>query len=100
MNSITGVFGGLWPSDYATVLAKRGAVGRGPFAVAATGPAMLIGRLSYTLGVQGPCIAFDTACSASLSACQGAMNALKSQDSSVGLVFGVNVLCDSNTSQL
>ena len=100
VNSITGVFGGLWPSDYATVLSKRGAVGRGPFAVAATGAAMLVGRLSYTLGMQGPCIAFDTACSASLSACHGAMDALKSRDSSAGLVFGVNVMCASDTSQL
>ncbi|MDC0525689.1 polyketide synthase dehydratase domain-containing protein [bacterium] len=100
VNSITGVFGGLWPSDYATVLPKRGAVGRGPLAVAATGPSMLVGRLSYTLGMQGPCVAFDTACSAALSACQGAMDALKSRDSSVGLVFSVNVMCDSNSSQL
>ena len=100
MNSVTGVFAGLWPSDYTTVLPRRGALGRGPFAIAATGPAMLVGRLSYTLGMQGPCIAFDTACSASLSACQGAMHAIKSRDCTAGLVFGVNVMCDSNNSQL
>ena len=91
MNSVTGVFSGAWPSDYITVLPKRGAQGRGPFAVAATGPAMLVGRLSYCLGLQGPSIAFDTACSASLSAFQGAMYAQGHQDSEAALVFGVNV---------
>jgi NADPH:quinone reductase-like Zn-dependent oxidoreductase/3-oxoacyl-(acyl-carrier-protein) synthase len=100
MNSITGVFGGLWPSDYSTVLPKRGALGRGPFAVAATGPAMLVGRLSYTLGMQGPSIAFDTACSASLSAFQAAMYAQNHRDCEAALVLGVNVMCDSGVSQL
>ena len=98
--SVTGVYGGLWPSDYSTVLPKRGALGRGPFAVAATGPAMLVGRLSYTLGLHGPSIAFDTACSASLSALQAAMYAQNREECTAALVFGVNVMCDSNVSQL
>ena len=100
MNSVTGVFGGLWPSDYSSVLAGRGAVGHGPFAVAATGAAMLVGRLSYTLGMQGASIAFDTACSASLSAFQGALYAQRCLGSDLGLVLGVNVMCDSEVSQL
>ena len=91
MNSVTGVFGGLWPSDYSAVLPKRGALGRGPFAVAALGPAMLVGRLSYTLGMQGPSIAFDTACSSSLSACHAGLLSLNQRESDTSLVFGVNV---------
>ena len=101
MNSVTGVFGGLWPSDYGSVLARRGA--HGPFAVAATGAAMLVGRLSYTLGMQGPCVSYDTACSASLSALQGAMCAVRQRSTSSAspsLVLGVNVMCDSNVSHL
>ena len=100
MNSVTGVFGGLWPSDYSSVLPTRGALGRGPFAVAATGPAMIVGRLSYTLGMQGPSIAFDTACSASLSAFHAAIYAQDHRDCDASLVLGVNVMCSSGISQL
>jgi 3-oxoacyl-(acyl-carrier-protein) synthase/thioesterase domain-containing protein len=98
MGSATGVFGGIWASDYSAVLPRRGAAGRGPFAVTATGCAMLVGRLSYTLGLQGPSIAFDTACSSSLSALQAALYAHTHQDSHTELVLGVNIMCDGNLS--
>jgi Polyketide synthase modules and related proteins len=99
MDSVTGVFGGIWASDYTAVLSKRGAAGRGPFAVAATGCAMLVGRLSYVLGMQGPSIAFDTACSSSLSAFQAALHSHKQQECDAALVLGVNIMCDVGMSQ-
>ena len=43
---------------------------------------------------------YDTACSASLSALQGSLYALGHGDSDASLVLGVNVMCDSGTSQL
>ena len=46
MNSTTGVFGGIWQSDYAAVLPRRGAASRGGFAISASGCCMLVGRLS------------------------------------------------------
>eukprot|EP00966_Prymnesium_polylepis_P038254 887255-Prymnesium_polylepis.1 len=98
MNSSTGVFAGLWPTDYSSVLARRGI--SGAYAVSGASPPMLVGRLSYILGMQGPSIAVDTACSASLAAFQAAMYALRHQDCESGLVFGVNVMCDSRTSEL
>ena len=100
MQSASGVFAGIWQSDYATVLAGRGAAGRGAYAVTATGCAMLVGRLSYTLGLRGPSIAFDTACSSSLSALQAGVSALRQNECDAALVLGVNVMCDSGVSQL
>eukprot|EP00966_Prymnesium_polylepis_P180251 4173782-Prymnesium_polylepis.1 len=68
MNSSTGVFGGIWQSDYNEVLQRRDLSGGGAFLVSAVGCSMLVGRMSYILGMQGPCVSFDTACSSSLSA--------------------------------
>jgi 3-oxoacyl-(acyl-carrier-protein) synthase/thioesterase domain-containing protein len=98
MNSSTGVFAGLWPTDHCSVLAKRGITSA--YAVTGASAPCLVGRISYILGMQGPSISFDTACSASLAAFQGAMYALRHQESEGGLVFGVNFMCDSRTSEL
>ena len=100
MGSVTGVFAGIWQSDYSSVLPTRGAASRGPFAVAASGCAMLVGRLSYTLGLQGPSIPYDTACSSSLSASHAALSALQCRETGPALVLGVNIMCASGVSQL
>ena len=100
MGSVTGVFAGIWTSDYSAVLPKRGAASSGSFAMNLTGISMLVGRLSYTLGLQGPCIPYDTACSSSLCASHAALCALQRQETEPALVMGVNVMCDSGTSQM
>ena len=98
MGSVTGVFAGIWQSDYSAVLNRREAAGHSAFAITAVSCSMLVGRLSYTLGLQGPSIALDTACSSSLSALQAALYA--HQGSHAELVLGVNILCDSSISLL
>ena len=99
MGSSTGVFAGIWQSDYDSVL-RRNPASLGPFGVSASGCAMLVGRLSYTLGLQGPCIPCDTACSSSLSAAHIALSALQRQEAKPALVMGINVMCSSGMSQL
>ena len=100
MGSVTGVFAGIWASDYSVVLPRRGAAGHGPFAMNATGCSMLVGRLSYTLGLQGPSIPYDTACSSSLSASHAALCALQRLETDAALVLGVNVMCDVGLSKM
>jgi hypothetical protein len=39
-----------------------------PQAVAGSGLSFMVGRLSYTFGLTGPCVSTDTACSSSLVA--------------------------------
>ena len=53
---------------------------------------VLSGRLSYTLGLTGPCLTTDTACSSSLVAVHQAVSALKLGESPAAAVAGVGML--------
>jgi hypothetical protein len=52
------------------------------------------GRISFSLGLQGPCSTTDTACSSSLVALHAARKSLKDGDCSMAVVVGVSVLSD------
>ena len=91
--SQTGVFVGITLNDYAnrlthaTDLANLDAY----FATGNTSNAAA-GRLSYWLGLHGPCLAIDTACSSSLVAVHLACQSLRQRESNMALAAGVNAL--------
>lgn len=90
--SMTGVFIGITTMDYARLAISGAAAGLDVYT--ATGGALNVaaGRLSYTLGLNGPAAAVDTACSSSLVALHLACQSLRAGDCEAALAGGVNVL--------
>lgn len=91
--SLTGVFVGVSFTDYLTRLVKS----QSPEeidAYLASGNVLsgVSGRLSYFLGLQGPCIAMDTACSSSLVAIHTACQSLRMKECNLALTGGVNII--------
>lgn len=97
--SQTGVFVGVTTNDYARLLMPSGDLS--PIdAYYITGNPLnaVAGRLSYTLGLQGPCMAIDTACSSSLVAVHLACQSLRNGECENALAGGVNlILSPENT---
>jgi acyl transferase domain-containing protein/acyl carrier protein len=90
--SATGVYIGITTSDYGQFLRLGGPEHSDVYA--ATGSALnaAAGRLAFTFGFQGPCVAVDTACSSSLVAVHLACQSLRSGESDLALAGGVNVI--------
>jgi acyl transferase domain-containing protein len=89
--SSTGVFIGVTTSDYGQLIHDSAC---SPDVYIATGNAhnAIAGRLSFTLGLQGPSMAVDTACSSSLVAVHLACLSLRASNCRMALAGGVNVL--------
>ena len=64
------------------------------FAANASGPAALAGRVSFVLGLKGPCFSVSTVCSSSLVALDAAAQNLQDGRCTAGLVAGVNMISD------
>ncbi|SEL14099.1 myxalamid-type polyketide synthase MxaE and MxaD [Stigmatella aurantiaca] len=90
--SRTGVFLGIIGSDYAQLQARQ--LGEAPDIYHLTGTSLnaAAGRLSYTLGLQGPCMSIDTACSSSLVALHVACQSLRNRECDLALSAGVNLM--------
>ena len=88
--SQTGVYVGVYSSDYATLQQAHperidvyGSSGAG---------CAIAGRLSFLLDLRGPCVAVDSACSSSLTAIHLACQSLRSGESHLAVVGGVNLI--------
>ncbi|MFL9817595.1 SDR family NAD(P)-dependent oxidoreductase [Tolypothrix campylonemoides VB511288_2] len=89
--SKTGVFIGICNADYHRLLYQNSSCIN---AYSGTGTASSISanRISYVLDLRGPSVAIDTACSSSLVAVHFACQSLRSGESSMCLVGGVNLI--------
>ncbi len=83
-----GVFVGITGQDY-----RRWFTGV-PSAhwTAGNGHSFAAGRISHTLGLQGPTFAIDTACSSSLVAIHTACRSLTARDCDIAVAAGVNLI--------
>lgn len=92
VGSPTGVFMGIYTSDYADLL-RLAAVDDAHNAYIGTGniSSAVVGRISHFLGLQGPNMALDTACSSSLVALHEACLNLQTKESDIALAGGVQL---------
>nr|APD71696.1 type I polyketide synthase 2 [Streptomyces sp.] len=92
--SQTGAYVGIIGGDYASHLTAsgRGASGLDGFFINGAGAAFASGRIAYTLGLHGPAVTIDTACSSALVALHDACQALRQGDCATALVGGAAVV--------
>ncbi|MBI1357394.1 MAG: SDR family NAD(P)-dependent oxidoreductase [Acidobacteria bacterium] len=89
--SRTGVFVGICSNDYLRHHLS-GPEQLDAYISSGNAHSIAAGRLSYTLGLQGPCMAIDTACSSSLVAVHLAVQSLRTGESELALAGGVNLI--------
>ncbi|MCB1741758.1 MAG: SDR family NAD(P)-dependent oxidoreductase [Gammaproteobacteria bacterium] len=87
-----GVFVGISTGDYQQVLADQGDRFTDAFMATGNAPSAAVGRLSFVLGLQGPCVSVDTACSSSLVAVHQAVQSLRLGECEAALAGGVNAV--------
>ncbi|MGC5365734.1 beta-ketoacyl synthase N-terminal-like domain-containing protein, partial [Streptomyces sp. DT24] len=89
--SLTGVYASTIDQGYAS-LADGAPESVRSFLMTGNAISVMSGRVSYAMGLEGPSVTVDTACSASLVALHLAAQALRERECTLALVGGVNVM--------
>ena len=95
--SATGVFAGIFGSDYSLIQNNRYDE-LDIYSCTGNAPNILAGRLSYLLDLRGPSVAIDTACSSSLLAVHLACQSLRTGECRMALAGGVNIIISPHMS--
>ena len=90
--SRTGIFVGVAANEYAHLLSAESVDKIEPYFITGNALNAISGRVAFALGLEGPAMAVDTACSSALVAVHQACQALHSGDCDLALAGGVNVL--------
>jgi acyl transferase domain-containing protein len=90
--SNTGVYVGLCNSDYGQIAMNDAPEGLDAYFATGASHSVAAGRISYFLGLRGPSMAIDTACSASLVSVHEACQGLRMRESDLAIAGGVNLV--------
>jgi acyl transferase domain-containing protein/D-arabinose 1-dehydrogenase-like Zn-dependent alcohol dehydrogenase/acyl carrier protein len=90
--SKSGVFVGVAANEYSQLLNANSVETIEAHFITGNALNVIAGRVAFALGLEGPAMAVDTACSASLVAVHQACQALHTGDCDLALAGGVNVL--------
>ena len=74
------------------VVARSPSLASSVYSATAATCSVAAGRLSFVLGLQGPCSSIDTACSSGLVASHGGLRALQMHECAAALALGVNMM--------
>lgn len=96
--SRTGVFIGICNQDYSVLLMSREDIEIDAYMTTGMAHSVAAGRLAYSLGFQGPCLAIDTACSSSLASVHLACQSLRNRECDMAVTGGVNLILCPETS--
>lgn len=99
IGSDTGVFIGIDNVDYeAKQIRSKDYKLISGYCYTGTGPTGASGRISYTMGLRGPCMTIDTACSSALTCTHVAMQALRNKDCKIAVVGGASIITEPDQS--
>ncbi len=87
-----GVFIGIMAAEYTDRLAQGDPRCIDPYFGTGGGHCFAAGRISYVLGLRGPAMSIDTACSSALVALHAAARSLRARECRYALVGGANLL--------
>ncbi|NEO43741.1 MAG: type I polyketide synthase [Moorea sp. SIO4A3] len=99
-NTDTGVYIGQMTNDYAIIGTNRPDKLPDFYLGIGANMGMAAGRIAYILGLQGPTLFLDTSCSSSLVALHLACQSLRSRESNLALVGGVNLMLAPNATHV
>ncbi|HMV14122.1 MAG TPA: type I polyketide synthase [Chitinophagales bacterium] len=99
VGSDTGVFIGIDNVDYeAKQIRSKDYKLISGYCYTGTGPTGASGRISYTMGLRGPCMTIDTACSSALTCTHVAIQALRNKDCKIAVVGAASIISEPDQS--